>query len=56
MEQALGELLLAIRDHDWHRCSLAAVKMQLLLKPVPIEPDPVMAQEPLNAALEGDEA
>ena len=37
MEQALGELLLAIRDHDWHRCSLAAVKMQLLLKPVAVE-------------------
>ena len=54
MEQALGELLVAIRDHDWVRVNLAAAKMQLLLKPVPIEPDPV--QEPVNAALEGDEA
>ena len=60
MEQALSDLKTAVRDHDWLRVNYAVAALEKALAPVAfseqVAPDPVMSLEPVNAALEGDEA
>ena len=55
MEQALAALRLAIRDHDWHRVSVALDAVEKASKAYPDGyTSAVIVSEPV--ALEGDEA